>query len=120
MVGTTSRPSRASVTRNEWEDQDKYRGGWELKDGKLELKNGSREQELVNLFHNPHLPEIDDYYEPWDYDYEKLIDSPEERAPAGGPTEIIITGEKMDKSNGDPIGKTTWPAYMRPANGIPI
>jgi nitrate reductase / nitrite oxidoreductase, beta subunit len=79
-----------------WEDQDRYRGGWELKDGKLQLKNGSRMKRLVNLFHNPHLPEIDDYYEPWDYDYEKLTDSPEgEHQPVARP-KSIITGEKMD------------------------
>jgi nitrate reductase beta subunit len=27
---------------------------------------------LSNIFGNPDLPEIDDYYEPFDYDYEHL------------------------------------------------
>ena len=30
-------------------------------------------KKLLNIFWNPDLPEIDDYYEPWTYDYEKLI-----------------------------------------------
>jgi len=34
---------------------------------------------LLNIFHNPDLPQIDDYYEPWTYDYEKLTTSPSSR-----------------------------------------
>jgi nitrate/nitrite transporter NarK len=33
----------------------------------------------LNIFHNPDLPTIDDYYEPWDYDYEQLITSPKRK-----------------------------------------
>jgi nitrate reductase beta subunit len=52
-----------------WEDQGKWNGGWVVKDGKLELKAGGRVKRLMNLFMNPDLPEIDDYYEPFTYDY---------------------------------------------------
>ncbi|MDI5789046.1 hypothetical protein PO124_13340 [Bacillus licheniformis] len=31
----------------------------------------------MNLFYNPYQPTIDDYYEPWNYDYETLTNSPE-------------------------------------------
>ena len=31
----------------------------------------------LTVFHNPSLPTIDDYYEPFTYTYEDLIDSPE-------------------------------------------
>ena len=27
---------------------------------------------LMNIFYNPDMPTIDDYYEPWTYDYETL------------------------------------------------
>ena len=47
-----------------WEDQEKYKGGWELKNGKVELKMQNRAQTLGNLFSNPALPTMDDYYEP--------------------------------------------------------
>ncbi|MFE6218425.1 nitrate reductase subunit beta, partial [Bacillus velezensis] len=54
----------------QWEDQDKYKGGWTLKKGKLELKSGPKTNRLAGLFYNPNQPTIDDYYEPWNYDYE--------------------------------------------------
>jgi len=52
-----------------WEDQEKYRGGWEEagKDG-LRLKLQGRARGLGNLFHNPPLPTPDDQYEPWTLD----------------------------------------------------
>jgi nitrate reductase beta subunit len=51
----------------EWENQEKWKGGWEVKNGKLELKAGGRLSKLINIFNNPDMPEIDDYYEPFDY-----------------------------------------------------
>jgi len=60
-----------------WEDQTKYKGGWERNGGKPELKMGSRSLRVLNLFHNPDLPRMDDYYEPWTYKYEDLFNAPE-------------------------------------------
>ena len=51
--------------------------------GKLRLKAGGRLDKLATLFSNPDLPTLDDYYEPWTYDYETLIDAPAVEAPAG-------------------------------------
>jgi nitrate reductase beta subunit len=62
-----------------WENQDIYHGGWHLKGGKLELKAGGRLHKGLNIFHNPDLPTIDEYYEPWSYDYDRLISSPRRR-----------------------------------------
>jgi nitrate reductase beta subunit len=62
-----------------WENQDIHHGGWHLKNGKLELKAGGKLHKGLNIFHNPDLPTIDDYYEPWSYDYDKLISSPKHR-----------------------------------------
>ena len=60
-----------------WEDQEHWRGGWELdRKGRLRLKAGGRVKKLLSIFSNPDLPQIDDYYEPWTYDYEKLITAP--------------------------------------------
>ena len=56
----------------QWEDQDRWKGGWELKGGKLRLRAGGRLRKLATLFFNPELPTLDDYYEPWTYDYETL------------------------------------------------
>jgi nitrate reductase beta subunit len=60
-----------------WEDQDKWKGGWELdRKGRLRLKAGGRLKKLAQIFYNPELPTLDDYYEPWTYDYETLITAP--------------------------------------------
>jgi nitrate reductase beta subunit len=62
-----------------WENQEIHRGGWHLKGDRLELKAGGRLHKGLNIFHNPDLPTIDDYYDPWTYDYGKLINSPTSR-----------------------------------------
>ncbi|TCS73837.1 respiratory nitrate reductase beta subunit [Sulfuritortus calidifontis] len=86
----------------QWENQDIWRGGWELKNGKLELKSGSRLTRLANIFANPDLPEIDDYYEPFTYDYARLQNAPlSEAAPTARPVSQI-TGEKMEKIHWGP------------------
>ena len=59
-----------------WEDQGKYRGGWAVKDGKLVPRLQGRRRTIGNIFYNPKLPSIDDYYEPWTYSYGDLIDAP--------------------------------------------
>ena len=59
-----------------WENQDLHRGGWKVADGKkLHLRAGGRGGKVARIFHNPDLPVIDDYYEPWTYNYENLIDA---------------------------------------------
>ncbi len=71
-----TKPGSGYPTR--WEDQEKYKGGWELpkeqSDPRLKLQN--RVQALGNLFSNPALPTLDDYYEPWTYEYSELFDAP--------------------------------------------
>lgn len=80
----------------QWEDQERYRGGWEMKNGKLELKSGTRARRLLNIFHNPDQPTIDDYYEPWTYEYEKLTSSPEKKHQPVARPKSQITGEYMN------------------------
>ncbi|MEW2389043.1 nitrate reductase subunit beta [Streptomyces venezuelae] len=70
-----TRPGQGYPRR--YEDQGKWRGGWELnKRGALKLKNGGRIKSLLEIFSNPKLPEIKDYYEPWTYEYRNLTDAP--------------------------------------------
>ncbi|WP_251552970.1 nitrate reductase subunit beta [Neobacillus muris] len=79
-----------------WEDQEKYKGGWEVKNGNLQLKSGSKTNRLLNLFYNPNLPEIDDYYEPWNYDYETLTNSPTRKTQPVARPKSSLTGEFME------------------------
>ena len=59
-----------------WEDQEKYQGGWKLEGGDLKLRQAGRASTLARLFHNPSLPVLQDYYEPWTYDYGELFNAP--------------------------------------------
>jgi len=80
-----------------WEDQEKWNGGWELNKGKLQLKSGSKVKRLLNIFANPDMPEIDDYYEPFTYNYAHLQNAPlSEAAPTARPISQI-TGDVMEK-----------------------
>jgi len=79
-----------------WEDQDAYRGGWETKDGELRLKSTGKGRIVPNIFHNPSLPSMDDYYEPWTYKYEDLFNAPEgDDQPTARPISKV-TGEYLD------------------------
>ncbi|NND17508.1 MAG: nitrate reductase subunit beta [Silicimonas sp.] len=82
----------------DWENQERWNGGWErTKSGKLQPKQGSKWRILANIFANPDLPEIDDYYEPFDFDYDHLKSAPEmEHFPTARPRSAI-TGERMEK-----------------------
>jgi len=80
----------------EWENQELRKGGWELKNGRLELKAGGRVNKLLNIFYNPNLAVIDDYYEPWTYDYENLIHSKEKKHQPVARPKSQLTGEYMD------------------------
>ncbi len=86
----------------QWEDQEIWRGGWELKDGKLELRSGSRLSKLINIFSNPDMPEIDDYYEPFTFDYAHLQNAPlSEAAPTARPRSQL-DGSRMEKIHWGP------------------
>jgi nitrate reductase beta subunit len=80
-----------------YEDQERWKGGWALgKDGKLELKAGGKLRKLANIFFNPDLPSIDDFYEPWTYDYETLTKAkPSEHQPVAQPISQL-SGEPLD------------------------
>ena len=84
-----------------YEDNDRWRGGWELdRRGRLRLKAGGQLRKLLTIFWNPDLPTIDDYYEPWTYDYETLINAPlSEHDPVATPRSQL-TGEPMRVRSG--------------------
>ncbi|MFW6024281.1 MAG: nitrate reductase subunit beta [Dichotomicrobium sp.] len=82
----------------EWENQKRWNGGWErTRSGKLRPKIGSKWRILANIFANPDLPEIDDYYEPFTFDYEHLQTAPEMQTAPTARARSLITGERMDR-----------------------
>ncbi|PCI50520.1 MAG: nitrate reductase subunit beta [Moraxellaceae bacterium] len=86
-----------------WEDQENRNGGWvRTKRGKLKLKSGGKVKRLLSLFANPDMPEIDDYYDPFTFDYGKLQSKPlSEAAPTARPYSQI-TGKRMEKIHWGP------------------
>jgi len=78
-----------------WENQEVYKGGWEVRRGAPVLKAGGKIDKLSKIFYNPDLPQIDKYYEPWTYNYEHLTNSPlSKHQPATRP-KSLLTGEDM-------------------------
>ncbi|MGU3582993.1 nitrate reductase subunit beta [Rhodococcus sp. C26F] len=79
-----------------YEDQERWRGGW-VRDteGRLRLRDGGRFAKLARIFSNPKMPSIDDYYEPWTYDYDNLTNAPlGDHVPVASPRSLI-SGEPM-------------------------
>ena len=82
----------------EWENQRKWNGGWKRNSrGALEPRMGAKWRVLANIFANPDLPEIDDYYEPFTFDHAHLQTAPESRAFPTARPRSAITGERMEK-----------------------
>ena len=82
-----------------YQDQERWKGGWTLnRRGRLSLRAGGRLKKLANIFVNPLMPSIDDYYEPWTYDYETLTESPATRHTPVAQPRSLISGKPMKVS----------------------
>ena len=85
-----------------WEDQEKWKGGWRrTASGKLVPRSGGKLAQLAKIFANPHMPQIDDYYEPWTYDYDKLLS-----APAG--SKALPVAQARSQMTGKPLKNIEW------------
>jgi nitrate reductase beta subunit len=79
-----------------YEDQERWHGGWTLdRKGRLQLKAGGRLRKLLSIFYNPDLPSIDDYGDPWTYDYQTVIDAPLGTANPSAHSISALTGRDM-------------------------
>lgn len=78
-----------------WEDQEVHHGGWTMDGDKLKLTAGGRVDKAITIFHNPDLPTVDEYYEPWTYDYGKLLSSPKKKHQPAIRPKSQITGENI-------------------------
>jgi nitrate reductase beta subunit len=88
---------------NEWENQDKWKGGWVRKDsGKIEPRIGSKMKVLAKIFNNPDMPQIDDYYEPFEFDYQHLHTAPQVKHQPTARPRSLVSGERMEKIEAGP------------------
>ena len=106
-------PRRGAPTpEREFGEFDACDGGWELDGkGRLRLKAGGPARKLANIFHNPDLPEIEDYYEPWTYDYESLTRS--------GPSEHQPVAQPISQLDGEPLDLNWGPNWEDDLAGGP-
>jgi nitrate reductase beta subunit len=79
-----------------WEDQEKYKGGWQKVTNGLELRAVGKVRGAMTVFHNPNLPTIDDYYEPFTFKYQDLFDAPEGADQPTARPISMITGQPME------------------------
>ena len=96
----------------QWENQEKFRGGWEKKNDGIQLKSTGKARVVANIFHNPSMPSLDDYYEPWTYDYQNLFNAPEsDDQPTARPISMI---------DGKPIDIKSGPNWDDDLSGSPV
>jgi nitrate reductase beta subunit len=80
-----------------YEDQDHWKGGWALdRKGRLRLRGGSRLRRLASIFYNPDLPTIEDYHDPFTYDYARLITAPAGTKAPSVSARSALTGREMN------------------------
>jgi len=87
----------------DWENQDRWNGGWKRSGGgRITPRIGGKWRVLAKVFANPDLPQIDDYYEPFNFDYQRLHNAPESKAQPTAKPYSAITGQPMDKIHWGP------------------
>jgi nitrate reductase beta subunit len=80
----------------QYEDQERWRGGWTLRHGRLVPRSGGRLSRLAGLFANRRLPTLDDYYQPWTYDYENLTTAPLGDDVPTAPPRSLVDGQPTE------------------------
>ncbi|MBP6977859.1 MAG: nitrate reductase subunit beta [Bacteroidales bacterium] len=95
-----TKPGRGYPT--DWEKQDKWKGGWILRGSRLRPRMGGRAGIMKNIFSNPYLPQIDDYYEPFTFNYSILHSRATLPTPPSARPYSMITGRPMEKINKGP------------------
>lgn len=65
--------------------------------GKIRPRLGSKMGVITKIFANPVVPQIDDYYEPFTFDYEHLHSAPEGKHIPTARPRSLIDGKRMDK-----------------------
>jgi len=96
-----------------WEDQVNYKGGWVVTDKReLKLRSQSKKNFWLKMFYNPNQPSLDDYYEPWTYDYQHLTDA---KQGTDQPTAIPIS-----QITGKPINIEAGPNWDDDLSGSTI
>lgn len=82
---------------DDWENQQRWKGGWKLDKNRLIPRMGSKAGIMKNIFANPIMPLIDDYYEPFTFNYSILHKGSKFKTPPTARPHSMLTGELMEK-----------------------
>ena len=82
---------------DEWENQKRWKGGWKISRGRLIPGPGSKAGIMKNIFANPYMPRINDYYEPFTFNYSVLHSGSRFKTPPSAKPYSVITGKPMEK-----------------------
>ena len=82
---------------DDWENQDRWKGGWVIDKSRLRPAMGDKKTIAMNIFANPRMPQLDDYYEPFTFNYSILHNSSRFVTPPSARPYSMITGKRMDK-----------------------
>ena len=94
----------------EWENQDRWNGGWVRTLTAPSPRQGGKWKLLMRIFANPNLPQIDDYYEPFTFDYDHLQSAPESKAAPTARRAASSPASAWRRSSGARTGKKSWAA----------
>lgn len=86
----------------QWENQERFKGGWVVDGSKLKLKAMGKGPTLLNMFFQPNMPKIEDYYEPFDFDYGNLAGAKESDDQPVAEAFSQISGKKIEEIQGGP------------------
>jgi len=81
-----------------WEDQELWKGGWVKKGDRLQLRYGGKGYMLFNLFFNPHIPEMADYYgqDVYTFTYDDLhVSEQQGQQPVARPKSMVTEEEDI-------------------------
>ncbi len=82
---------------DDWENQDRWKGGWVLDKERLMPRMGSKPGIMAQIFANPFMPVIDDYYEPFTFNYSILHSGSTFNTPPSARPYSLISGKPMEK-----------------------
>ena len=82
---------------DEWENQERWKGGWTVDKDRLTPLMGGKLGVMKNLFASPTMPTIDDYYEPFTFNYSVLHKGSKFKTPPTARPHSILTGKVMEK-----------------------
>ena len=82
---------------DDWENQDRWKGGWVLDKERLVPRMGSKPAIMAQIFANPFMPVIDDYYEPFTFNYSILHSGSTFNTPPSARPYSLISGKPMEK-----------------------